>query len=39
MGPEEGNAWLKERGLTLAAAKGGIPVLAEAIAGGPIRGS
>jgi hypothetical protein len=37
--PEEGLAFVKRHGVVLQAARGPVPSLAEAIAGGPIRGS
>ncbi len=39
MSPEEGLAFVERHGVVLQAARGPIPSLAEAIAGGPIRGS
>lgn len=39
MTPEEGLAFVKRHGVVLQAARGPVPSLAEAIAGGPIRGS
>jgi hypothetical protein len=39
MKPEEGVAFVKRHGIVLQAARGPVPSLAEAIAGGPIRGS
>ena len=39
MSPEEGLAFVKRHGVVLQAARGPVPSLAEAIAGGPIRGS
>jgi hypothetical protein len=39
MGPEEGLAFVERHGVVLQAARGPVPSLAEAIAGGPIRGS
>jgi hypothetical protein len=39
MSPEEGLAFVKRHGIVLQAARGPVPSLAEAIAGGPIRGS
>jgi hypothetical protein len=39
MSPEEGLAFVKRHGVVLQAARGSVPSLAEAIAGGPIRGS
>jgi hypothetical protein len=39
MSPEEGLAFVKQHGVVLQAARGPVPSLAEAIAGGPIRGS
>ena len=37
--PKEGLAFVKRHGIVLQAARGPVPSLAEAIAGGPIRGS
>jgi hypothetical protein len=37
--PKEGLAFVKQHGIVLQAARGPVPNLAEAIAGGPIRGS
>jgi len=37
--PKEGLAFVKRHGVVLQAARGPVPTLAEAIAGGPIRGS
>jgi hypothetical protein len=39
MSPAEGLAFVKHHGVVLQAARGPVPSLAEAIAGGPIRGS
>ena len=39
MSPREGLAFVKRHGVVLQAARGPVPSLAEAIAGGPIRGS
>ena len=39
MTPEEALAFVRERGIVLMSARGPVPSLAEAIAGGPIRGS
>src|SRR6266481_6840592 len=39
MSPEEGLAFVKRNGVVLQAARGPVPCLAEAVAGGPIRGS
>ena len=39
MSPREGMAFVKRHGVVLQAARGPVPSLAEAIAGGPIRGS
>ncbi len=39
MSPGEGLAFVKRHGIVLQAARGPVPSLAEAIAGGPIRGS
>ena len=39
MSPEEGVAFVERHGVVLQAARGPVPSLAEAIAGGPIRGS
>ena len=39
MTPKQGLAFVKRHGLVLQAARGPVPSLAEAIAGGPIRGS
>jgi len=39
MTPKEGLAFVKRHGVVLQAARGPVPSLAEAIAGGPIRGS
>lgn len=39
MSPEQGLAFVKHHGVVLQAARGPVPSLAEAIAGGPIRGS
>lgn len=39
MTPEEAVAFVKRHGVVLQAARGPVPSLAEAIAGGPIRGS
>jgi hypothetical protein len=39
MTPSEGLAFVKRHGIVLQAARGPVPSLAEAIAGGPIRGS
>ena len=39
MNPEEGLAFVKLHGVVLQAARGPVPSLAEAIVGGPIRGS
>ena len=39
MSPGEGLAFVKRHGVVLQAARGPVPSLAEAIAGGPIRGS
>jgi hypothetical protein len=39
MSPKEGLAFVKQHGVVLQAARGPVPSLAEAIAGGPIRGS
>src|SRR5437867_6093660 len=39
MHPKEGLAFVKRHGVVLQAARGPVPSLAEAIAGGPIRGS
>jgi hypothetical protein len=39
MTPEEGLAFVERHGVVLQAARGPVPSLAEAIAGGPIRGS
>jgi hypothetical protein len=39
MGPREVIAFVERRGIVLQAARGPVPSLAEAIAGGPIRGS
>ena len=39
MSPKEGLAFVKRHGVVLQAARGPVPSLAEAIAGGPIRGS
>ena len=39
MSPEEGLTFVKRHGVVLQAARGPVPSLAEAIAGGPIRGS
>ena len=39
MSPAEGLAFVKQHGIVLQAARGPVPSLAEAIAGGPIRGS
>jgi hypothetical protein len=39
MNPEEAVAFVKRHGVVLQAARGPVPSLAEAIAGGPIRGS
>ena len=39
MKPDEGLAFVKLHGVVLQAARGPVPSLAEAIAGGPIRGS
>lgn len=36
---KQGLSFVKEHGVVLLAARGGVPSLAEAIAGGPIRGS
>jgi hypothetical protein len=39
MTPEEGLAFVEQRGVVLQAARGPVPSLAEAVVGGPIRGS
>ena len=39
MSPKQGLAFVKRHGVVLQAARGPVPSLAEAIAGGPIRGS
>ena len=39
MTPKQGLAFVKRHGIVLQAARGPVPSLAEAIAGGPIRGS
>lgn len=39
MTPKQGIAFVKRHGIVLQAARGPVPSLAEAIAGGPIRGS
>ena len=39
MTPEEGLAFVERHGIVLQAARGAVPSLAEAVAGGPIRGS
>jgi hypothetical protein len=39
MSPKEGLAFVERHGVVLQAARGPVPSLAEAIAGGPIRGS
>ena len=39
MSPKQGLAFVKRHGVVLEAARGPVPSLAEAIAGGPIRGS
>ena len=39
MTPEEGLTFVEQHGVVLQAARGPVPSLAEAIAGGPIRGS
>ena len=39
MSPRQGLAFVKRHGIVLQAARGTVPNLAEAIAGGPIRGS
>lgn len=39
MTPAEALAWVRKHGIVLQAARGPVPSLAEAIAGGPIRGS
>ena len=39
MTPEQGLAFVKRHGIVLQAARGPVPSLAEAIVGGPIRGS
>lgn len=39
MTPKQGLAFVKKHGVVLQAARGPVPSLAEAIAGGPIRGS
>lgn len=39
MTPKQGLAYVKRHGIVLQAARGPVPSLAEAIAGGPIRGS
>ena len=39
MTPQQGMAFVAEHGIVLQAARGPVPSLAEAIAGGPIRGS
>ena len=39
MSPKQGLAFVKRHGIVLQAARGPVPSLAEAIAGGPIRGS
>jgi hypothetical protein len=39
MSPEEGLAFVERHGVVLQAARGPVPSLAEAVAGGPIRGS
>ena len=39
MSPQEGLAFVERHGVVLQAARGPVPSLAEAIAGGPIRGS
>jgi hypothetical protein len=39
MSPRQGLAFVKRHGIVLQAARGPVPSLAEAIAGGPIRGS
>lgn len=39
MSPKQGVAFVKRHGVVLQAARGPVPSLAEAIAGGPIRGS
>jgi hypothetical protein len=39
MSPGEGLAFVKQHGVVLQAARGPVPCLAEAIVGGPIRGS
>ena len=39
MSPSEGLAFVERHGIVLQAARGPVPSLAEAIAGGPIRGS
>ena len=39
MSPKEGLAFVKRHGVVLQAARGPVPTLAEAVAGGPIRGS
>lgn len=39
MSPEEGLAFVQKHGVVLQAARGPVPSLAEAVAGGPIRGS
>jgi hypothetical protein len=39
MTPREGLAFVKRHGIVLQAARGPVPSLAEAVAGGPIRGS
>jgi hypothetical protein len=39
MSPKDGLAFVKRHGVVLQAARGSVPSLAEAIAGGPIRGS
>src|SRR3954470_14251830 len=39
MSPKEGLAFVKRHGVALQAARGPVPSLAEAVVGGPIRGS
>lgn len=39
MTPAEGLAFVEQHGVVLQAARGPVPSLAEAVAGGPIRGS
>jgi len=39
MSPKQGLAFVKRHGIVLQAARGPVPSLAEAVAGGPIRGS